>query len=247
MGNRIIAVWGNPSSGKTVAALKLALELEQMGKSVVIVAGDLFCPALSAILPSVDIKNRTLGALLAKPRIKPIDVMQAALPVPKHDNIAIMGYKNGDNIYTYSKFLIERVENMLKELKEIAEYVIIDCSSVLTEESLGAIALLKADITLRLCGADLKAYSYFASHLSLIAKAKFRADEHVKILSNVKPGQEEHTFMSAYANIAYVLPHVAAIERQFYSASLLDGLSGKESKKYNAVIKKIVKDWIINE
>ena len=242
MNNKIVAVWGNPSCGKTVTAMKLARELEAKKKNVIVIFADLFCPVLSTVMPSVDIKSRTLGSLLSKPHIKQLDIMQTAIPYPKHENIAIIGYKNGDNIFTYSEFLAERVAEFISQLRQVTDYVIIDCSSVLTEDGFTTIALQQSDVILRLCGADLKAFSYFTSHLPLISRAKFKADSHIKVLSNIKHGQEEATFRSVYGEVAYTLPHVKEIEQQFYSAGLLDGISGKEAKKYNAEIKKMAKE-----
>jgi signal recognition particle GTPase len=109
MENKIIAIWGSPSSGKTVTSMKLAREIEAAKKNVIIIFADIFCPVLSTVMPSVDIKSRTLGSLLSKPHIKQIDIMQTAIPYPKHEHIAMIGYKNGDNIFTYSEFLAERV------------------------------------------------------------------------------------------------------------------------------------------
>jgi MinD-like ATPase involved in chromosome partitioning or flagellar assembly len=242
MKHNIVAVWGSPSSGKTVTSMKLARELEVKKKNVMIIFADLFCPVLSTVMPSVDIKGRTLGSLLSKPHIKQIDIMQTAIPYPKHERIAMIGYKNGDNIFTYSEFLAERVSQFISELREAADYIIIDCSSVLTEDGFTTIALWQADKVLRLVSADLKAFSYFSSHLPLISRAKFKADSHIQVLSNVKPGQEVNTFQSVYGDIACTLPHVKEIESQFYSAGLLDALSGRDAKKYNAEIKRLAKE-----
>ena len=242
MENKVIAICGCPSSGKTVTSMKLARELELKKKNVIIVFADLFCPVLSTVMPSVDIKNRTLGSLLSKPYIKQIDIMQTAISYPKHEHIALIGYKNGDNIFTYSEFLAERVTEFISQLRQVADYVIIDCSSVLTEDGFTTIALQQSDLVLRLCTADLKGFSYFTSHLPLISRAKFKADCHIKVMSNIKAGQEENTFRSVYGDISYTLLHVKEIEPQFYSAGLLNALNGKDAKKYNAEMQKMAMD-----
>ncbi|MCL2189159.1 MAG: ParA family protein [Defluviitaleaceae bacterium] len=242
MNNNVIAIWGSPSSGKTVTAMKLARELEAKKKNVIIIFADLFCPVVSTVLPSVDVKNRTLGSLLSKPHIKQLDIMQTAIPYPKHEHIAVIGYKNGDNIFTYSEFMAERVAELISQLRQVTDYVIIDCSSVLTEDGFTTIALQQADRVLRLCNVDLKSFSYLSSHLPLISRAKFKTDKHIKVFSNLKPLQEEATFRSVYGDIAYTLPHVKEIESQFYSAGLLDALNGKDAKKYNAEIKKMARE-----
>ena len=62
---------------------------------------------------------------------------------------------------------------MLVLLRHIADYVIVDCTSVLTGNVLATAALEVADDVLRVCGCDLKAISYFASYLPLIEDRKF--------------------------------------------------------------------------
>jgi hypothetical protein len=77
---------------------------------------------------------------------------------------------------------------------------------------------------------------------SVLSETKFKADSHIQVLSNIKPGQEVNTFQSVYGDIACTLPHVKEIESQFYSAGLLDALSGKDAKKYNVEIKHLTKE-----
>jgi hypothetical protein len=76
----------------------------------------------------------------------------------------------------------------------------------------------------------------------VIDRAKFKSNTHVKVLSNIKAGQEEATFRSVYGDIIYTLPHVKEIEPQFYSAGLLDALSGRDGKKYNSEVKKMAQE-----
>ena len=67
---------------------------------------------------------------------------------------------------------------MLVLLRHIADYVIVDCTSVLTGNVLATAALEVADDVLRVCGCDLKAISYFASYLPLIEDRKFKPEQH---------------------------------------------------------------------
>ena len=220
----------------------LAKELSDMKKNVIIIFADLFCPVLSTVMPHQDPKNRTLGALLSKPSIKQHDILSNSIPYPKQERIAVLGYKNGDNIFTYSEFLQERIIDLFTMLRQMADYVIVDCSSVLTEDGFSTIALECADEVIRLYNADLKSFSYYASHLPLLADSRFKSENHIKALSNVKAGQEENVFKSVIGNIRYVLPYVKDIERQYIEAALLDNLSGKEARKYDSTIKQIVKE-----
>ena len=49
--NKIIAVWGNPNSGKTTLSIKLALVLSKMKKNVILIHADQATPVISTIYP----------------------------------------------------------------------------------------------------------------------------------------------------------------------------------------------------
>lgn len=79
------------------------------------------------------------------------------------------------------------IQDMLVLLRHIADYVIVDCTSLLTGNVLATTALEVADDVLRVCSCDLKAISYFSSYLSLVADRKFKPEQHIKVLSNTRP------------------------------------------------------------
>ena len=47
---QMLAVWGSPGGGKTVTAVKLALELSKRKKNVVLVFTDVTAPTLPAVV-----------------------------------------------------------------------------------------------------------------------------------------------------------------------------------------------------
>lgn len=87
----------------------------------------------------------------------------------------------------YAEYSKEKAVDMLVLLRHIADYVIVDCTSVLTGNVLATAALEVADDVLRVCGCDLKAISYFASYLPLIEDRKFKPEQHIRALSNTRP------------------------------------------------------------
>jgi MinD-like ATPase involved in chromosome partitioning or flagellar assembly len=242
MENSIVSVWGSPSCGKTVTTLKLARELEARKKNVVVVLADQFCPGLETIIPGADVDNRTLGRLLFMPHIRETDIIQHAIPYPGHSYVAVLGYKHGDSIFTYGKPVGERINEFFMALRQVADYAIVDCSSVLLEDAFSTVALQRSDKVLRLYNADLKSYSYYRGQIPILSAAKFRLESHVGILSDIRQGQEEGAFRAAYGAIAHSLPHVKEIELQSYSGNLLEPLSGKEAKKYNTEMAKIAEE-----
>lgn len=240
--NQILAVWGSPASGKTITSIKIAKELADRKKNVIVVLADIFCPALSTVLPNSKIGDKSLGSLLSQPSISQDSILAKCISFDKNPYISFLGYKNGDNVFTYSAYVKEKAIDLLVLLRHIADYVIIDCSSILTCDMLSTVSLEVADSVLRLGSCDLKGISYFSSHLPLIEDKKYNPVRHIKILSNVKPGKDSGEYYNYYGGTTYVLPYTASLEEQYFSGKLLEGLSGKEAQKYQNVIKSIVKE-----
>lgn len=238
-GKQILAVWGSPSSGKTVTAVKIARELSLNRKNVVVVFCDGVCPALPTVLKTKKPVEGSLGEVLAAPNVTQELILKNCICPAKNPYISFLGYKAGENVFTYAEYAKERAVDLLVLLRHIADCVVVDCASSLTDSILSTAALEVADAVLRLGSCDLKGVSYFMSCLPLIADRRFKPEKHIRVLSNVKPRQDSGGYENAYGGVSYKLPHVEAIEEQFYSLALLDGLSGKEAKTYEPVIREI--------
>ena len=66
----MLAVWGSPGSGKTVAAVKLAKALADKKKNVALLLCDMTAPMLPCICPPSELEcERSLGGILAVPHM----------------------------------------------------------------------------------------------------------------------------------------------------------------------------------
>ena len=171
---QMLAVWGSPGGGKTVTAVKLALELSKRKKNVVLVFTDVTAPTLPAVVSEKKLPDVSVGELLAAPGMTQEQVLKTCVPCEKNPYISFLGYKAGENVFTHAEYSKEKAVDMLVLLRHIADYVIVDCTSLLTGNVLATTALEVADDVLRVCGCDLKAISYFSSYLSLVADRKFK-------------------------------------------------------------------------
>ena len=205
---QMLAVWGSPGGGKTVTAVKLALELSKRKKNVVLVFTD----------------------------VTQEQVLKTCVPCEKNPYISFLGYKAGENVFTHAEYSKEKAVDMLVLLRHIADYVIVDCTSLLTGNVLATTALEVADDVLRVCSCDLKAISYFSSYLSLVADRKFKPEQHIKVLSNTRPYQGGSEYENSFGGVKYRLPYLPSLEEQAATLKLLEPLSGKEAKTYEPVI-----------
>jgi len=241
---QILAVWGSPSSGKTITAIKIAMELSTRKSNVAVVFCDVICPVLPTVIKTKKGIESSVGEVLSAPGITQELILKNCVSPDRNPYISLLGYKSGENIFTYAEYAKERAVDLLVLLRHIADYVIVDCSSILTDNILTMAALEVADSVLRLGCCELKSMSYFTSCLPLIADRRFQPEKHVRVLSDVKPRQACSEYENAYGGVSYKLPYIDAIEEQFESLALFDKLSGKEAKAYEPVINAIVKECL---
>lgn len=238
--NQIIAVWGNPSSGKTTTSIKLAKELSLNKKNVILVFCDTLCPTVMTVLPHMNIENKSLGSLLSVSEINQEEILSKCITLEKNQYISLLGYSQGENIFTYAEYSKERAVDFLILLRHLADYVIVDCSSSFAYDTLSAVALEMADSVVRLCSTNLKAVSYFSAYLPLLGDRKFNMNRHIKVLSNVKDNEPSEQIKEIYRGVKYEIPYNEELENQFLTGELFNELKSRNSIRYSDTLKELV-------
>lgn len=240
MNNKIISIWGNPNSGKTIFSLKLAKELSKQNKNVILILCDSVVPVISTIMPSLDTKNKSLGKLLSSIELTQEEILKNCIKINKNDYLNVLSYLHGENERTYAKYSKERVKDLFILLKHLADYIIIDCNSLVSNDILSLTALEKSDKVIRLISADLKSISYFDSNLPKIGEKKYNIENHIKVLSNIKCNMAKDQVGNRYGGVKLELPYLEEIETQYYEGELLDEVKDKKSELYTNTLKKII-------
>ncbi|MFT9493889.1 AAA family ATPase [Anaerosolibacter sp.] len=238
--NKIIAIWGNSNSGKTTFSIKLAIELSRQKKNVILIHSDYVTPVISTVLPLKDTKDQSLGNLLSSVQITQDEILKKCMTLDNNEYLSIMGYLHGENERTYAKYGKENIVDFFILLKHLADHIIIDCSSMVTQDILSRTALELSDQVIRLITPDLKAVSYFVSTLPMIAERKFNLQNHVKVLSNVKPDMPKDAVSNKFGGILKELDFSEEIERQFYEGRLFESLMHKKSAAYLKIVDDLV-------
>ena len=239
----VLAVWGSPGSGKTTVAVKIAKYLSDRNKNVVLLLCDMTAPMLPCICPPSELEcEKSLGSVLAATHVTAPLIKHNLVTLKKNSYLTILAMKKGENEYTYPPYEQTQATELLGELREIADFIVVDCGSYIANDILSAVALMEADSVLRLAGADLKSVSYLSSQLPLLRDSKWDADKQYKTASNVKPQQAGEQIGQALGSVAFTLPHSQELEEQYLAGNLLADLSLKDSRAFRKEIEKIVKE-----
>ena len=239
-----IAVWGSPNCGKTTFSQKLARSIYDEYKSTVIV---LFCdyetPVLPLILPNYKSEELySVGDVLSKADISLDDVVKDIVILKGKQNFGFLGFKYGENKYTYPEFNENKVMTLYNHLDSLADYIIVDCTSNLTN-LLSNTAVKDSDIVIRLASPDLKSLCWYSSQLSLYKEQEYKLDAQIQGLNvpNADLFMPVDDIKAHLPNLQFVLPYSSSVKQQ-----LLDGtLCYKTNdKKYNNIIQTIVEKII---
>ena len=233
---KIIAVIGSPGSGKTTVTLKLAQELycATTNGAVIYLNPSLKIPAMGLLFPNYTPDSIfSLGKPLDKTDVFEEDVLDNLVTVKAMQNFGCLGYKTGENRYTYPEPTADKVDALFKVLKNMAGYVFVDCTDD-ENDLISKFALREASEVIMVIAPDLKSMVWLAS-----SDIGTHTEEALRILNETDreiyaPIDEVR---SAVKNISFVLPYSIQIKSQH-----LDGLlyERAKDKKYRKELEKIV-------
>ena len=115
--NRVLAVWGSPSCGKTTIAAKIAGYIADKGFDVALLLCDTDAPPLPLLASPSDIETeKSLGSILAAARITENLVMQNAITFKKNKHIVAFGLMKGENSFSYPKYTQVQAKELTKQI-----------------------------------------------------------------------------------------------------------------------------------
>ncbi len=236
--SKMIAVCGSPDSGKTVTALKLAQAVyEETKKRVLFFSPDLLTPAMGYIFPNCSESDLySVGCALDQTDICAEDVIRRIVTVRTMMNFGYLGFKAGENMHTYPRPTADKVTQLFSCMREIADYVIVDCVSD-PADLISAMAGAEADAVTLIVSPDIKCMTYYASGEAQSAANGGRA---VKVMNIKEKDMYLPTEEAAahFKDVSVTLPYSWRLKKQTYTGTLSELLS---DAKYKAGIVKLVK------
>ena len=236
--SKLIAVCGSPHSGKTTAALKLAQEIYHAKKtSVMFVSPDMSVPCMAYLFPNgKDSDLYSLGVVLDKTDIFREDVLKQSVFVKTMQNFGLLGFKLGENRYSYPRPTEDKVTRLFTVLRDSVEYVICDCTCD-TDDLISSIAKRDCDVAIQMYSPDMKCISYYASCVNQFLLIE---DKKLKVLNVMDkdiyvPIYETETH---FKGMDFKLPYERELKQQMITGTISERLG---SCKYRAEIERLAK------
>ena len=234
--SKIIAIWGSPNSGKTSFAVKLALSIyKHYSKSMLVLHTDTVTPTLPVLFPNYKSDDLySIGTALSKTDITQTELLKSIVSVKEKVNLGFLGFKDGENKYTYPRFDEMKSILLLTLMRSLVDYVIVDCTSD-PDNVLSMAAISQSDTVIRLATPDLKSMNFYSSQMPLYMDPKYHCKEYIQGLqikdSNLfLPIDEAKVY---FKEVQFVLPYCREVKQQMLDGKLLDKIT---NKKYNTVL-----------
>lgn len=237
--SKMIAVSGSPESGKTSFSLKLAQELYYQKKGTVLfLSPDMRVPSMAYIFPHSKSSDLfSIGKALDKTDIYTEDVLKQLVPVKTMRNFGFFGYTAGENKYSYPRPTEDKITALFRVMKEIADYVIVDCVSDM-DDLITRIAINRADSVIQMAAPDLKSIAYYTSQAEMFEAIA----ERIRVLCirdrDVYLPIEE--VKSHFKDVSIILPYSRPLKQQVITGTLSERLSDIHYRKQVSAITKRV-------
>ena len=230
--SKLIAVCGGPDSGKTTFSLKLAQEIywQKKGNTVLFLSPDLEVPSLGFLFPnSKDQELYSIGKALDKTDIYKEDVMRQFVNVKTMLNFAFLGFKLGENKYSYPQPTEDKAGQFFSALRSTADYIVVDCTCR-EEDLISRLAKRDCDVAIQLFNPDIRSMVYYASCVNQFIAIEGKKIKVLNIQDNDLYLPIEET-KAAFGGVDYILPYSRPIKQQTITGTLSEKLYDKAYRK----------------
>lgn len=240
--SKLVALWGSSGAYKTTTSVKLTHELCSKGKSVILVSADNCTPILPVLFQGKKEEKVSIGDVLSASEITQDLILSQCVSIPQHKKGAVIGYKSGDCANTFAPPNTEKVIDFFVQLKQLADVIIVDCTSDMLASAITTAALIQSDVTIQMTTADLAGLAFLQSQRQLLADSRFGLDRFCNVLCLAsKDTLQAIPTAQAAQKAKIIIPYSPMVRRQAQAGELFDPLLDKH---YNKALSLIVKEVI---
>lgn len=237
--SKVITVWGSPGSGKSMFCCILAKVLTRDKRKAIIINGEPGTPMLPIWLPEQIIEtNAFIGQVLSSVEIDTSLVASHVTVLKNFPYIGLMGYSAGENPLSYPEVNYQMVLQLIGAASRLVDYVILDCSSNMTNVFTPA-AIESGDLILRILTPDLKGVNYLKAHEPLLQDGRFRYGEHMTFAGMARPFHAFDEMGYIIGGFDGLLPYGKEIDRCATEGGMFQAVKYCNSK-YTASLNKLL-------
>lgn len=232
--SKIITVWGNPGSGKSVFCCILAKVLTAGKQKAIIINADSTTPMLPVWMPERMFgKEASIGGVLSSLEINSALVAERVAVLKDYPFIGVMGYAAGETPFSYPELKYDHIKMLIAEAARLVDFIILDCSSNVVN-FFTPTAIESADLCIRILTPDLRGINYLKAHAPLLTDAKFRYGEHLTFAGLARPFHAIEEMGHLIGRFDGILPYAKEIERCGTSGEMFRTLAYCNQRYINA-------------
>lgn len=236
---KIITVWGSPGSGKSMFCCILAKALTRDKRKAIIINGEISVPMLPVWLPDQIIQtDASIGRVLSSVEIDTSMIASHVTVLKSYPFIGLMGYSAGENPLSYPEVTYPMVLQLIAAASRLVDYVILDCSSSMTNVFTPA-AIESGDLIIRVLTPDLKGVNYLKAHQPLLVDSRFRYDQHMTFAGMARPFHALDEMAYLIGGFDGLLPYGKEIDRCATEGGMFHAINYC-NPKYTASLNKIL-------
>lgn len=236
---KVITVWGSPGCGKSMFSCILAKVLTRDKCKAIIINAEISVPMLPVWLPEQVIQTgASIGQVLSSVEIDTTLVASHVTVLKNYPFIGLMGYCAGENPLSYPDIQYSMVLQLVNAAARLVDYVILDCSSSMTNVFTPA-AIESGDLTVRILTPDLKGVNYLKAHQPLLVDSRFHYNEHLSFAGMARPFHALDEMGYLVGGFDGLLPYSKEIDRCATEGGMFRAINYC-NPKYTAALNKIL-------
>lgn len=196
-------------------------------------------PMLPVWLPEQVIQTgASIGQILSSVEIDTTLVASHVTVLKNYPFIGLMGYCAGENPLSYPDIQYSMVLQLVNAAARLVDYVILDCSSSMTNVFTPA-AIESGDLTVRILTPDLKGVNYLKAHQPLLVDSRFHYNEHLSFAGMARPFHALDEMGYLVGGFDGLLPYSKEIDRCATEGGMFRAINYC-NPKYTAALNKIL-------
>lgn len=244
--SKIITVWGNPGSGKSVFCAALARELTQNKEKALIISADSNTPMYPVWMPGKVVESRySIGHIFSSMEVNKSLVasrMQVYEPWPY---IGLLGYSTGESPLSYPEPTAETTGRLLDEAAKLVDYVIVDAGSQIAA-FFAPTAMEWADVSVRIITPDPRGISYLNAQVPLLQDNRFHLRDNLTFAGLARPFHAMDEMERAVGKLDGILPYSKEVEHCVAAGEMIDAAKHAHPQygdSLERVLKEVSNDW----